>query len=46
MSEETNTMISYLRNNPRMMGVLFTLTLLLTQAGNAAAANTGVIYGP
>ncbi len=46
MSEESNTMVSYLRQNPRMMGVLFTLTLLLSQAGSVAAGNTSIIYGP
>ncbi|WP_191965457.1 MULTISPECIES: hypothetical protein [Haloferax] len=46
MSEESSTMVSYLRQNPRMMGVLFTLILLLTQAGSAAAGNAGYIYGP
>jgi hypothetical protein len=28
----------YLREHPRLMGVLFTLTLLLTQMGSAAAS--------
>ena len=46
MSEESSKMVSYLRQNPRMMGVLFTLTLLLSQAGSVAAGNTGYIYGP
>ncbi|WP_416839458.1 hypothetical protein [Haloferax sp. DFSO52] len=46
MSEESNKMVSYLRQNPRMMGVLFTLTLLLSQAGSVAAGNTYVITGP
>jgi hypothetical protein len=34
---------TYLKNNPRMMGVLTTILLLLTSAGNAAAANSGTI---
>ncbi|SEK62811.1 hypothetical protein SAMN04488691_101925 [Haloferax larsenii] len=47
MSDKTNSMVSYLRQNPRMMGVLFTLTLLLSQAGSAAAGGSAsVIYGP
>jgi hypothetical protein len=33
-----STMRSYLAENPRMIGVLFTLMLLLSQAGSAAAA--------
>ncbi|WP_269814478.1 DUF7503 family protein [Halorussus litoreus] len=44
MSEETIT--DYLAQNPRMMGALFTLLLLLTQAGNGAAANMGTVSGP
>ncbi len=28
----------FLREHPRMMGVLFTMTVLLTQAGSVAAA--------
>ncbi|WP_280633722.1 DUF7503 family protein [Halorussus marinus] len=33
---------AYLAENPRMMGVLFTTLLLLSQAGNSAAAVAGV----
>jgi hypothetical protein len=33
-----STLATYLKENPRMTGVLFTITLLLAQAGNAAAA--------
>lgn len=44
MSDESIT--AYLAENPRMMGVLFTLLLLLTQAGNGAAANMAVTSGP
>lgn len=36
----------YIAEHPRMAGVLFTVLLLLTQAGNAAAANNAVISGP
>ena len=40
MSENnTTTVRTYLENHPRMIGVLFTLMLLLSQAGNVAAAN-------
>ncbi|WP_275897453.1 hypothetical protein [Halorussus sp. MSC15.2] len=37
---------SYLAENPRMMGVLFTMLLLLSQAGNAAGAFAVSCYGP
>jgi hypothetical protein len=37
---------SYLAENPRMMGVLFTVALLLTATDSAAAANMGCIAGP
>lgn len=37
---------SYLAENPRKMGVLFTTMLLLTQAGNASAAAAISCYGP
>ena len=43
---ENNDIKSYLEANPRMIGVLFTMVLLLTQTGNAAAANMGVLRGP
>ncbi|MFC6862397.1 hypothetical protein ACFQGE_02840 [Halomicroarcula sp. GCM10025817] len=41
-----STMATYLAEHPRMAGVLFTVLLLLTQAGNAAAANNAAISGP
>jgi hypothetical protein len=39
-------MAAYIAEHPRMAGVLFTVLLLLTQAGNAAAANGATISGP
>lgn len=36
-----STMATYLKDHPRLMGVLFTLTLLLTQAGTVAAGGNG-----
>lgn len=39
-----DTMKAYLAENPRMIGVLFTLFVLLTQVGNVAASN-GAISG-
>ncbi|MGM0591720.1 MAG: DUF7503 family protein [Halobacteriota archaeon] len=43
---DTNRLASYLRDHPRMMGVLFTLTLILSQAGTVAAGNCSCIKGP
>lgn len=43
---EQTAVASYLKNNPRAMGVLFTLAVLLVQAGNAAAAGAGPVAGP
>jgi hypothetical protein len=33
------TIAEFLREHPRMMGVLFTMTVLLSQAGTVAAGN-------
>jgi hypothetical protein len=41
-----STLTTYLRENPRMTGVLFTIMLLLSQAGNAAAAAGCANPGP
>jgi hypothetical protein len=40
MSEDDTqkTVATYLKEHPRMSGVLFTLLLLLTQAGSAVAS--------
>ena len=47
MSEsDSGTVAAYLKDNPRMMGVLFTMLLLLSQAGTVAASNGGGISGP
>ncbi len=37
---------SYLKNHPRMIGVLFTVVLLLAQAGTVAASNGSLFLGP
>ncbi|WP_425606675.1 DUF7503 family protein [Natrinema marinum] len=42
MTDITN----YLKNHPRMIGGLFTLMLLLAQAGNVAATNGTRFLGP
>jgi hypothetical protein len=46
MSEATTELTEYLQNNPRMMGVLFTAMLLLSQAGSVAATNAVGTTGP
>ncbi|WP_425600932.1 DUF7503 family protein [Haloterrigena alkaliphila] len=35
----------YLKNHPRMIGVLFTILLALSQAGSAAAGGMGGFAG-
>lgn len=37
---------AYLAENPRMIGVLFTMMLLLSQAGNASAGFASSCAGP
>jgi hypothetical protein len=44
MSDKSAT--EFLANNPRMMGILFTMTLLLMQAGNAVAGGGSTVVGP
>lgn len=39
-------MTDYLAENPKMIGVLFTIFMLLTQAGNAAGALGTTTAGP
>lgn len=46
MSDDTTTLTAYLAEHPRMIGTLFMLVLLLTQAGNAAAAASSTQVGP
>ena len=41
-----NDIAAYLAEHPRMIGVLFTMMLLLTQAGNVAASNANTLTGP
>ncbi len=43
MTDSNDTLTAYLAENPRMVGVLFTICLLLTQTGSAAAACGGTI---
>ncbi|WP_338738004.1 DUF7503 family protein [Haloplanus salilacus] len=47
MSEtDSGTVATYLKENPRMMGVLFTMLLLLSQAGTVVASNGAATSGP
>lgn len=39
-------MAEFLKEHPKMMGVLFTLTVLMTQMGSAAAAGGHAVSGP
>jgi len=43
---EHNTLTEYLKNNPRFIGVLCTITLLLTQTSGALAEKAGTVLGP
>ena len=45
MSDDT-AFRNYLAAHPKMTGVLFTILLLLSQAGSAAAGHGGSIGGP
>lgn len=46
MADQNKSAREYLAENPRMLGVLFVTCMLLTQAGNALAANSGSTAGP
>ena len=39
-------MAEFLKEHPRMMGALFTMSLLLMEAGNVAANGAGTTSGP
>ncbi|MFH5799077.1 hypothetical protein [Haladaptatus sp. CMAA 1911] len=41
-----NSLTTYLEENPRMIGVLFTIVLLLSQTGNVAGAVMTGSRGP
>lgn len=45
MSDDGSTLTEYLAEHPRMIGVLFTLVLLLTQAGTVAANCGSTVSG-
>jgi len=44
MARDDNAAANWLAEHPKMTGVLFTMLLLLTQAGNVAAG--GGVAGP
>jgi len=46
MSTSTTPIESFLKEHPRWIGVLFTMTLLLTQAGMAAGSTASTTAGP
>lgn len=46
MSNNNDGMTNYLASHPRMIGALFTLMLLLGQAGAAAAGSSASQVGP
>lgn len=46
MSKSTSHMKNFLKEHPRWIGVLFTMSLLLTQVGMAVGANGGSTAGP
>lgn len=46
MSQSESKMANFLENHPRWIGVLFTMTLLLMEAGMAAGANGSSTVGP
>ncbi len=41
-----NDIAAFLAEHPRMIGVLFTMMMLLTQAGNVAAGSGFTVSGP
>ncbi|WP_164974831.1 DUF7503 family protein [Halegenticoccus tardaugens] len=43
---DKNDMKEYLAAHPKMIGALFTLVLLASQAGSALAANGSGFHGP
>lgn len=45
MEEDNSTFAAFLAKHPRMMGVLFTLVLLLSQIGTVSAAAGGTTVG-
>ncbi|MFB6149160.1 MAG: hypothetical protein ABEJ48_05805 [Halobacteriales archaeon] len=46
MTDTDSGLTAYLAANPRMIGVLFTIMVLLLEAGTVAARGGGTISGP
>jgi hypothetical protein len=44
--DSESTVSEFLRDHPRFMGALFTLLLLLSQAGTTIAKQTSTVAGP
>jgi len=44
--ESESSVAQYFTEHPRMLGVTFTVLLLLTQVGDAAAGSNATIAGP
>jgi len=45
-SSSEGKVVDYLAKHPRMIGVLFTILLLLTQVGEVAAGSNATTAGP
>lgn len=43
---DSDSLTTFARNHPKMIGVLFALMFMLTQAGTAAAGAHIVVSGP
>jgi hypothetical protein len=46
MAEDDSAMAAYLAENPKLMGALFTIVLLLSQASTVIASTTQPTSGP
>ena len=46
MTDTDSAMAEFLAEHPRLMGALFTMLVLLSQAGSAVAQNCGTVEGP
>lgn len=46
MTSQESDLKAYLAEHPRLIGALFMMMLLLSQAGNAAGAAASVTSGP
>lgn len=46
MESNSSSMAAYLAEHPKMIGVLFTMMILLSQAGSVVAGGAGTTVGP